>query len=67
MPGTIFGLALAAYTVNIWKRHPKATHRPLIDYDVALMLEPMTLLGTVVGVLLNVIFASTCRSSKMSC
>jgi hypothetical protein len=36
---TIFGLSLAAYWVNLWKRHPVATYRPLIDYDTALMLE----------------------------
>jgi hypothetical protein len=36
---TIFGLSLAAYSVNLWKRHPTARHRPLIDYDTALMLE----------------------------
>eukprot|EP00049_Salpingoeca_infusionum_P014629 m.276627 g.276627 ORF g.276627 m.276627 type:complete len:484 (+) comp15713_c2_seq6:38-1489(+) len=53
--GTIFGLAIAAYAVNVWKRHPTAGGRPLIDYDTALMLEPMTLLGTIVGVLLNVL------------
>eukprot|EP00055_Hartaetosiga_balthica_P016284 m.102158 g.102158 ORF g.102158 m.102158 type:complete len:438 (+) comp9074_c0_seq3:351-1664(+) len=53
---TIFGLAVAAYTVNIWKRHPMRSSRSLIDYDTALMLEPMTLLGTLAGVVLNVLF-----------
>eukprot|EP00045_Choanoeca_perplexa_P008002 m.73220 g.73220 ORF g.73220 m.73220 type:complete len:415 (-) comp14317_c0_seq3:184-1428(-) len=53
---TIFGLSLAAYSVNLWKRHPTARHRPLIDYDTALMLEPMTLLGGILGVILNIIF-----------
>ncbi|EGD78809.1 hypothetical protein PTSG_01784 [Salpingoeca rosetta] len=53
---TIFGLAIAAYSVNLWKRHPHSQQRPLIDYDTALMLEPMTLLGAIVGVLLNVLF-----------
>eukprot|EP00730_Choanoeca_flexa_P007675 TRINITY_DN12374_c0_g2_i2.p1 TRINITY_DN12374_c0_g2~~TRINITY_DN12374_c0_g2_i2.p1 ORF type:complete len:151 (+),score=22.28 TRINITY_DN12374_c0_g2_i2:720-1172(+) len=53
---TIFGLSIAAYSVNLWKRHPTAKHRPLIDYDTALMLEPMTLLGGILGVILNVIF-----------
>lgn len=37
------------------ERHPHAD-RPLIDYFVASVLEPSTLLGTVAGVLLNRIF-----------
>ncbi|EDQ88372.1 uncharacterized protein MONBRDRAFT_26471 [Monosiga brevicollis MX1] len=53
---TIFGLSLAAFAVNIWKRHPHDPKRPLIDYDTAMMLEPMTLLGGILGVILNVIF-----------
>eukprot|EP01147_Barroeca_monosierra_P006869 gene6869-9523_t len=52
---TIFGLAIAAYSVNITKRHPLSPARSLIDYDTALMLEPMTLLGAIAGVLLNVL------------
>ena len=31
---------------------------PLLDYDVALLLEPLTLVGTVLGVLLNVVLQS---------
>lgn len=38
--------------IRVWQRHPKAD-RPLIAYDVALVLEPMTLAGTVIGVMLN--------------
>jgi hypothetical protein len=37
------------------KRHPFA-NRPLIDYNLALMLQPLALGGTVLGVLLNFVF-----------
>jgi len=52
---TIFGSSLANVILRMSQRHPKAD-RPLIAYDVALVLEPMTLAGTVAGVMLNAIF-----------
>jgi len=54
---TILGLAIGGYIINIRLRHPKA-NRPLIDYDLALLIEPMVLLGTLIGVLLNIVFPS---------
>eukprot|EP00698_Gefionella_okellyi_P022523 TRINITY_DN7483_c0_g1_i1.p1 TRINITY_DN7483_c0_g1~~TRINITY_DN7483_c0_g1_i1.p1 ORF type:complete len:458 (+),score=98.78 TRINITY_DN7483_c0_g1_i1:80-1453(+) len=53
----IFGASVANVVVNARKRHPRAD-RPLIDWDVALMLEPATLGGTVIGVLFNRMFPS---------
>lgn len=53
---TIFGVGLAAFSVNYFKRHPSAKHRPLIDYDLTVMFEPITLCGTLVGVILNILF-----------
>ena len=50
----VFGGAVANTMMNWSKRHP-AADRPLIDYDVALALEPMTIAGTTIGVLLNVL------------
>ena len=52
---TIFGASIANVLLNWRRRHPEAD-RPLIAFDVALMLEPITLAGTVVGVTLNAIF-----------
>jgi hypothetical protein len=49
---TIFGGAIANLILNYPKRHPTAD-RPLIDYNVSLVLEPMTLAGTLLGVYLN--------------
>ena len=48
----IFGGAITFLALTITKRHPNA-NRPLIDYDIALMFEPMVLCGTTAGVLLN--------------
>lgn len=50
---TIFGNAICQLALNWRKAHPMRPERPLIDYDTTLMLEPPTLLGTVIGVLLN--------------
>jgi len=43
--------------ILLHKRHPTAD-RPIIDFDVALLLEPMTLWGTTAGVILNSILPS---------
>jgi len=45
-------LAGRPFFFNLLKKHPDGG--PLIDYDVALLLEPVTLIGTIVGVILNV-------------
>lgn len=50
---TIFGNAVCQLALNWRKSHAMRPERPLIDYDTTLMLEPPTLLGTVIGVLLN--------------
>eukprot|EP00029_Vermamoeba_vermiformis_P001017 TRINITY_DN11186_c0_g1_i1.p1 TRINITY_DN11186_c0_g1~~TRINITY_DN11186_c0_g1_i1.p1 ORF type:complete len:421 (-),score=91.31 TRINITY_DN11186_c0_g1_i1:46-1308(-) len=52
---TIFGLALSTFIVNAGKRHPRA-NRPLIEYDISLLMSPLNLLGTAVGVTLYSMF-----------
>jgi len=46
-------------TVNIFmfcgERHPKYAHRPKIDYDVIMMLNPGLAVGVTLGVMLNLI------------
>eukprot|EP00301_Raphidiophrys_heterophryoidea_P026013 c8868_g1_i1.p1 GENE.c8868_g1_i1~~c8868_g1_i1.p1 ORF type:complete len:566 (+),score=155.35 c8868_g1_i1:210-1907(+) len=54
---TITGSAIVGVFLNIRRRHPHAD-RPLIAYQVALVLGPMTLAGTIIGVLLTTIFPS---------
>ncbi|KAG7389583.1 hypothetical protein PHYBOEH_007401 [Phytophthora boehmeriae] len=53
---TIFGSAIAVYVVNFRRKHPLNRNRPLIDFALVGLMEPMTLVGTVFGVMLNHIF-----------
>ncbi|KAE8883172.1 hypothetical protein PF005_g22602 [Phytophthora fragariae] len=53
---TIFGGAIANFLLNVRKRHPLVRSRPLIDYETMLLMEPMTLAGTIIGVNMNAVF-----------
>ncbi|XVE88891.1 hypothetical protein DITRI_Ditri19aG0105200 [Diplodiscus trichospermus] len=52
----ITGTAAATVCYNIRQRHP-TLELPLIDYDLALLFQPLLVLGISIGVSLNVIFA----------
>lgn len=52
----ITGAALATVYYNIKLRHP-FLDLPIIDYDLALLFQPMLVLGISIGVIFNVIFA----------
>jgi uncharacterized membrane protein YfcA len=49
---TVFGGAIANTLHNVRKRHPNAD-RPLIDWDLILIMEPPTLAGALLGSNLN--------------
>ena len=51
---TIFGGAVTNNYFNVQKRHPDC-NRPLIDYNICMVMEPVLLLGTVLGVFFNAI------------
>lgn len=51
---TIFGGAVTNNYFNLQRRHPVA-NRPLIDYATCMMLEPVLLLGTILGVFFNAV------------
>ena len=51
----IFGGSLVNLVMNYRSRHPVVKTRPLIDYDAVLILEPLMLLGTTFGVMLNAV------------
>ncbi|EQC34958.1 hypothetical protein SDRG_07755 [Saprolegnia diclina VS20] len=55
---TIFGGALATFLSNFRKKHPYHPRRPVIDYALAGMMEPPTLMGTIFGVMANATFPS---------
>ncbi|XP_039120989.1 sulfite exporter TauE/SafE family protein 3-like isoform X2 [Dioscorea cayenensis subsp. rotundata] len=52
----IMGAAGSTVYYNLKLRHP-TLDMPIIDYDLALLLQPMLMLGISIGVAFNVIFA----------
>lgn len=46
---------MTTWIINLRKRHPKA-NRPLINYSVAFLMAPSTILGTVFGIMLFIVF-----------
>ncbi|GLT39126.1 hypothetical protein SLA2020_133330 [Shorea laevis] len=52
----IMGAAGSTVYYNLRLRHP-TLEMPLIDYDLALLFQPMLMLGISIGVFLNVMFA----------
>ena len=53
--GMITGGAGATIFYNLKQRHP-TLDMPVIDYDLALLFQPMLMLGISIGVAFNVIF-----------
>lgn len=49
---TIFGGAISNMILNVQKRHPLAD-RPLVDWDLILVMEPLTIGGALLGAFLN--------------
>lgn len=52
----IFGAAGSTVYYNLKLRHP-TLDMPIIDYDLALLVQPMLMLGISLGVAFNVVFA----------
>jgi Sulfite exporter TauE/SafE len=62
---TIFGGALTNMALNVSKRHP-AADRPLVDWDLILVMEPLTIGGALVGSFINkVSFLSKCNMNSL--
>merc|ERR1711971_291942 len=49
---TVFGGSVANTILNTRKRHPLAD-RPLVDWDLILVMEPLTIAGALIGAFLN--------------
>ncbi|KUF92790.1 Abnormal spindle microcephaly-associated protein [Phytophthora nicotianae] len=47
---TIFGNAVSAYFFNFNRKHPTNAKLPLINYQVAGIMEPTTLIGAIFGI-----------------
>lgn len=54
----ILGGSMANLIWNLPQSHPLLPHKPVISYDVALILQPNMLLGISLGVICNVMFPS---------
>ncbi|CAA0810592.1 Sulfite exporter TauE/SafE family protein [Striga hermonthica] len=52
----IMGAAVSTVYYNLRLRHP-TIEMPIIDYDLAVLIQPMLMLGISIGVTFNVIFA----------
>ncbi|KAL4626136.1 hypothetical protein ACB092_05G074200 [Castanea dentata] len=52
----IMGAAASSVFYNLKQRHP-TLDLPVIDYDLALLFQPMLVLGISIGVVFNVVFA----------
>ncbi len=48
--------AVIRFLRNLQERHPHLPHKLSIDYNLVLILMPMTLLGTSIGILINISF-----------
>ncbi|KAF4140274.1 Sulfite exporter TauE/SafE [Phytophthora infestans] len=53
---TIFGNAVSAYFFNFNRKHSMNAKLPLINYQVAGVMEPTTLIGAIFGVMMNHMF-----------
>ena len=53
----IMGTAAATVYYNSRLSHPTFSNTPLIDYDLALLFQPLLMVGISVGVALNIILA----------
>jgi len=62
----IFGGSLCSVCILMFEKHPDAD-RPLIDFDAAIMLEPSALLGTIIGVYLNVFLPNWMTVALLVC
>uniref|UniRef100_A0A804MMV4 Sulfite exporter TauE/SafE family protein n=2 Tax=Zea mays TaxID=4577 RepID=A0A804MMV4_MAIZE len=51
----IMGGSVSTVYYNLKRKHP-SLDMPLIDYDLALLMQPMLMLGVSIGVIFNVIF-----------
>ena len=49
---TIVGSSITNIVLNLVKRHPDAD-RPLVDWDLILVMEPLTMVGAIVGAFMS--------------
>lgn len=55
----VLGNSIAQNLVNLQRRHPRDARRPLVDFDIPVLLLPMQLGGNALGVILSPVLPST--------
>ncbi|KAL8139444.1 hypothetical protein V2J09_005465 [Rumex salicifolius] len=60
----VMATAGATSYFNLRKQHPTLLDQPLIDYDLALLIQPSLVLGISIGVTLNVITVTSTRTFR---
>ena len=58
---TIVGGAISNFVFNVARRHPSGK-RPLIDWDLIMVMEPSTILGALIGGYVNQVLYWKCVS-----
>jgi len=61
---TIVGSSITNMVMNIPKRHP-TEDRPLVDWDLILVMEPLTMAGAVVGAFLSKVLSEQVLSASL--
>lgn len=51
--GMIFFNSATKWLLTIKEKHPRFPHRPQIDYNIAIIFNPMILFGAYIGVIIN--------------
>ena len=62
---TIVGGAIANFAFNVHRRHPGGD-KPLIDWDLIMVMEPTTILGALVGSYINKVSEATAQQGVPS-
>jgi len=53
----VFAVVLSTYFYSWRAKNPNIIYRPAIDYDIALLMGPTSVLGSVYGTLINTVFS----------
>jgi len=62
---TILGGSIANTAINVGKRHPHLA-KPLIDWDLIIVMEPLTIFGAVFGTLLSKVLPNIVLTSTLT-
>ena len=53
---TIFTCSVTRYLYTLDKKHPVKKHSVIIDYNIAIVMMPTVMIGSILGVFVNIVF-----------